>query len=120
MSEQEENEMSFLDHLEELRWRIVKSVIAILVFAVVMWFFKAWFIQNLFIAMTKPDFVSFQFICDYLNICLGVILIKFQSNKVGSQFSYALLMSYIGGFILAFFFVFYHSWRSLQPALVAI
>src|SRR5690554_8221757 len=98
MSEQEENEMSFLDHLEELRWRIVKSVIAILVFAVVMWFFKEWLIQNLFIAMTKPDFVSFQFMCDYLNICVGEIPIKFQSNKVGSQFSYALLMSFVGGF----------------------
>lgn len=119
MSEQEENEMSFLDHLEELRWRIVKSVIAILVFAVVMWFFKEWLIQNLFIAMTKPDFVSFQFMCDYLNICVGEIPIKFQSNKVGSQFSYALLMSFVGGFILAFPFVFYQMWGFVKPGLKA-
>jgi len=119
MSEQEENEMSFLDHLEELRWRIVRSVIAILILSVVMWFFKEWMIQNIFIAMTKPSFISFQFMCDYLNICIGDIPIKFQSNKVGSQFSYALLMSLVGGFILAFPYVFYQLWSFVKPGLKA-
>ena len=119
MSEQEEKEMSFLDHLEELRWRIVKSVIAILILSVVMWFFKEWMIQNLFIAMTKPDFISFQFMCDYLNICIGDIPIRFQSNKVGSQFSYALMMSLVGGFILAFPYVFYQLWSFVKPGLKA-
>ncbi|HZH87455.1 MAG TPA: twin-arginine translocase subunit TatC [Brumimicrobium sp.] len=117
MSEQEENQMSFLDHLEELRWRIVKSVIAIMVFTIVMWFFKEWMIQNIFIAMTKPDFISFQFMCDYLNICIGDIPIRFQSNKVGSQFSYALLMSLVGGFIIAFPYVFYQLWSFVKPGL---
>lgn|SRR5690554_206354 len=119
MSEQEENEMSFLDHLEELRWRIVRSVIAILVFAVVMWFFKEWIIQNLFISMTKPDFISFQFMCEHLNICIGEIPIKFQSNKVASQFSYALMLSVVGGFIVAFPFVFYQLWSFVKPGLKA-
>lgn len=114
---EEENDMSFLAHLEELRWRIVRSVIAVLIFAVVMWFFKEWIIQNIFIAMTKPNFISFQFMCDYLNICIGEIPIKFQSNKVGSQFSYALLMSIVGGFIIAFPYVFHQLWGFVKPGL---
>ncbi|RYM36009.1 twin-arginine translocase subunit TatC [Brumimicrobium glaciale] len=112
-----DNQMSFLAHLEELRWRIVKSVIAILVFAIVMWFFKEWIIQNIFISMTKPSFVSFRFMCEYLGICLEEIPIKFQSNKVGSQFSTALLMSFVGGFIIAFPIVFHQLWGFVKPGL---
>lgn len=109
--------MSFLDHLEELRWRIVKSVIAILVLAIGMWFVKGWVIENIFLSMTKPSFISFHYMCEYLNICIGDIPIQFQSNKVGSQFSYALLMSFVGGFILAFPFVFYQLWSFVKPGL---
>tara|TARA_B100000508_G_scaffold75230_1_gene58666 strand:- start:137538 stop:138332 length:795 start_codon:yes stop_codon:yes gene_type:complete len=112
-----EQDMSFLDHLEELRWRIVKSVIAILVFAIGMWFIKEWVINNIFISMTKPSFISFHYMCEYLDICIGDIPIKFQSNKVGSQFSYALMMSFVGGFILAFPFVFYQLWSFVKPGL---
>ncbi|MEX2485746.1 MAG: twin-arginine translocase subunit TatC, partial [Brumimicrobium sp.] len=64
MKEAEEQDMSFLDHLEELRWRIVKSAIAIVLFGVGVWFVKEWIIQNLFLAMTKTDFVSFRFMCE--------------------------------------------------------
>lgn len=112
-----EQDMSFLDHLEELRWRIVRSVIAILIFAVGMWFVKEWVITNIFISVTKPTFISFQYMCEYLNICIGEIPIQFQSNKVGSQFSYALLMSFVGGFILAFPYVFYQLWSFVKPGL---
>ncbi len=112
-----EQDMSFLDHLEELRWRIVKSVIAILVLAVAMWFVKEWVINNIFLSMTKPTFISFSYMCEYLNICIGEIPIKFQSNKVGAQFSYALLMSFVGGFILAFPFVFHQLWGFVKPGL---
>ncbi len=113
----EEQEMSFLDHLEELRWRIVKSVIAILVFAIGMWFVKEWVIDHVFLSMTKPSFTSFEYMCKYLNICIGDIPIEFQSNKVGAQFSYALLMSFVGGFIIAFPFVFFQLWSFVKPGL---
>ena len=116
MSEAEED-MSFLDHLEELRWRIIRSIIAILLLAVGMWFVKEWAINNIFISMTKPSFVSFHYMCEYLDICIGDIPIQFQSNKVGSQFSYALLMCFVGGFILAFPYVFYQLWSFVKPGL---
>jgi sec-independent protein translocase protein TatC len=113
----EEQDMSFLDHLEELRWRIVKSVIAILVFAIAMWFVKEWLINNLFIAMTKTDFISFQAMCSWFNICIGDIPVNFQSTKVGAQFTYALWMCVVGGFIVAFPFVFYQIWGFIKPGL---
>lgn len=117
MSKANEQDMSFLDHLEELRWRIVKSAIAIVLCGVGVWFVKEWIIQNLFLAMTKTDFVSFRFMCDYLGICINEIPVKFQSNKVGSQFTYALLLSLVGGFIAAFPFVFHQLWGFVKPGL---
>ncbi|MDX1652990.1 MAG: twin-arginine translocase subunit TatC [Brumimicrobium sp.] len=117
MSKGEEQDMSFLDHLEELRWRIVKSVIAILIFGVGVWFVKEWIIKHLFISMTKPDFISFRFMCNYLGICIDEIPVQFQSNKVGSQFTYALLLSLVGGFIVAFPYVFNQIWGFIKPGL---
>jgi sec-independent protein translocase protein TatC len=113
----EEQEMSFLDHLEELRWRIVKAVIAILVFAIAMWFVKEWIIDHVFIAMTKPDFISFRAMCSWFDICIGDIPVNFQSTKVGGQFTYALWMCFVGGFILAFPYVFYQIWAFIKPGL---
>ena len=109
--------MSFLDHLEELRWRIVKAVIAILIFAIAMWFVKEWVIQHIFIAMTKPNFISFRMMCEWFGICSDEIPVHFQSNKVGSQFTYALIMSFVGGFILAFPYVFNQIWGFIKPGL---
>lgn len=109
--------MSFLDHLEELRWRIVKSVIAILVFAIAMWFVKEWVINNIFIAMTKTDFISFQAMCNWFGICIGDIPVNFQSTKVGAQFTYALWMCFVGGFILSFPYVFHQIWGFIKPGL---
>lgn len=117
MSKANEQDMSFLDHLEELRWRIVKSAIAIVLCGVGVWFVKEWIIQNLFLAMTKTDFVSFRFMCDYLGICIEEIPVRFQSNKVGSQFTYALLLCLVGGFIAAFPFVFHQLWGFVKPGL---
>ena len=113
----EEKEMSFLDHLEELRWRLVRSVIAILVFAIAMWFVKEWVIQHLFIAMTKPDFISFRLLCQWFSICTDEIPVNFQSVKVGSQFTYALLLCFVGGFIAAFPYVFHQIWGFIKPGL---
>lgn len=115
--EDNQNDMSFIAHLEELRWRIIRSAIAILVFAIGMWFVKEWIINNLFLAMTKPDFISFRIMCDYLNICIGDIPIRFQSANVSSQFTYALMISLVGGFIVAFPYVFYQMWGFVKPGL---
>lgn len=109
--------MSFLDHLEELRWRIVKSAIVIVVFAVAIWIFQTWIMENLFLSMQKTDFFTFQFMCDYFNLCVDEIEIKNQSIEITGQFSYALMMSVMGGFVLAFPFTFYQIWSFVKPGL---
>lgn len=111
--------MSFLQHLEELRWRIVRSAVVILVFAITLWIFQEWIMETLFLSMRDPDFISFRLICEYFGICVDEIPIDFQSTEVTGQFSYALMMSIMGGVVLAFPFIFYQIWRFVKPGLKA-
>lgn len=117
MAEKNVDEMNFLQHLEELRWRIIRSVIAILIFAFFMWFIKDWVMENIFISMTKSDFISYTAMCKYFHLCLDQIPLQLQSNKVAAQFSYALFMCIVGGLILAFPYVFYQFWAFIKPGL---
>lgn len=115
---EEQNNMSFLQHLEELRWRLVRSVAVVLVVAIVLWWFQEWIMDNIFISMSKPDFITFRMFCKYGHILCGdSIPIDLQSTTVGGQFSYALMMSFLGGFVVAFPFVFYQLWAFVKPGL---
>jgi len=109
--------MSFLGHLEELRWRLVRIAIAVLVLGIVLWFFQTWIMDNLFLSMKNPDFITFQLMCKYFGICVHEIPVKMQSMTMTGQFSYALMMSALGGVVLAFPFIFYQIWSFVKPGL---
>lgn len=111
------NEMNFLDHLEELRWRLVRASIAVLIIGTGIWFFKTWLMENLFMSMRKADFISFRYFCKYLKVCIEDIPVDMQSTEVMGQFSYAINMSLMGGIVLAFPFVFYQFWSFVKPGL---
>lgn len=113
----EKEKMSFLDHLEELRWRIVKAAIAIVVLATVLWIFQEWIMDHLFLSMRNPDFITFKLMCDYFNICVDEVPVQLQSMTVSGQFSYALMMSIMGGVVLSFPFIFYQLWSFVKPGL---
>lgn len=110
--------MSFLQHLEELRWRLVRSVAVILVLSIVLWIYQEWIMDTFFLSMSRPDFVTFDFFCrNFTIMCSDEIPIDFQSTTVSGQFSYALMMSFMGGLVLAFPFVFYQLWSFVKPGL---
>lgn len=116
MSDQDKD-MPFLSHLEELRWRLVKSTIAILLFAVVIFIFIDWITNNIFLNMAKPDFPLYRFLCWSFDMCVDEIRINFQSTEVMSQFGTSLLVAFLGGFVLAFPYVFYQLWGFVKPGL---
>ena len=109
--------MSFLQHLEELRWRLVKSAIAVVVVARVIWYFQEIIMVNLFLSMKEKDFITFRLFCKYFGVCVADIPVKMQSMTVSGQFSYALMMSFMGGLVLAFPFIFYQLWSFVKPGL---
>jgi len=109
--------MSFLDHLEELRWRLMRSAVAVIIFAIVIWIYQKEIMENVFLIMVDPNFVTFKLLCEYLNVCIDKIPVNFQSMTLSGQFSYALMMSVMGGAVLAFPYIFYQLWSFVKPGL---
>jgi sec-independent protein translocase protein TatC len=110
-------QMSFLDHLEELRWRLMRSAVAVIIFAIVIWIYQKEIMENVFLIMVDPNFVTFKLLCEYLNVCIDKIPVNFQSMTLSGQFSYALMMSVMGGAVLAFPYIFYQLWSFVKPGL---
>ena len=117
MAEESTDNMSFLDHLEELRWRLVRSAIAILVVGVFIWIFKEWIIETMFLSMKDSNFITYQWFCKYFNVCIENIPIDMQSTEVMGQFSYAINMTIMGGIVIAFPYIFYQIWSFIKPGL---
>lgn len=114
---EDQKEMSFLDHLEELRWRLVRCAIAIVTLALVFWWFQEWIMNNIFLSMKEPSFITFRMMCDLFGICIESIPVKMQSTTMAGQFSYALMMSIIGAVVFAFPYIFYQIWSFVKPGL---
>lgn len=120
----EEKEMSFLDHLEELRWHIVRSVTAIVICMFVAFFFTKWIFTNIIFAPTQVDFITFKWLCKLGELtgavdtlCAKPFPFKIQSRYMTGQFTMQILSSFVIGFIIAFPYVFWEIWRFVKPGL---
>ena len=117
-------EMSFVDHLEELRWHIVRSLLAIMVFAVVIFTKIQWVFDNIIAGPINPNFISYKVICNISNsiglgntLCMQPINISMQTTTFGGQFFGSFSISFIGGLVLASPYIFWEFWRFIKPAL---
>lgn len=120
----DEKEMSFLDHLEELRWHLVRSAAAIVVFSIAAFLAKDFVWNVLIFGPTKSDFWTYQKLCqlsEFLNtplLCLGTdIPIDIQNRQITGQFTMHIKSSLIVGLILAFPYTFWEIWRFIKPGL---
>jgi len=120
----ENQEMSFVDHLEELRWHIIRSVIAILVMAVVIFINIRWVYENIIAGPINPNFVSYKALCDFSHwlhigdaLCMPPISVNMQTTTFGGQFISGISMAFIGAFIISFPYIFWEFWRFVKPAL---
>src|SRR5260370_35619372 len=119
----EEKEMSFLDHLEELRWHVVRSLIAIFTFMIVAFVLTPWIFDNIVFAVAKPSFPTFRFLCkigEFLHsdgFCVTAIPFKIQSRYMTGQFTMQFTASLVIGLIVAFPYVIWELWRFVRPGL---
>ena len=124
-SKQQSEQMSFLGHLEELRWRLVKSAISVIAVAVVIFIFTEPIVKTVFMNMKEADFITYKFLCDLghmigmgAGMCIETIQIKsIQSLDMTGQFNTNMYMALIGGLIVAFPFIFWQMWGFVRPAL---
>lgn len=95
----------------------MRSAIAVVIFAIVIWIYQKEIMENVFLIMVDPNFLTFRLLCEYLNVCIDKIPVNFQSMTLSGQFSYALMMSIMGGAVLAFPYIFYQLWSFVKPGL---
>lgn len=119
----EEKEMSFLDHLEELRWHLMRAAIAVVVLMVVLFINKDFVFDKLIFGPQRSDFITYRFFCYVGNalhipeLCFGQIPMKLISTTMSGQFTLHIWVSFVGGFILAFPYIFWEIWRFIKPGL---
>lgn len=116
--------MSFVDHLEELRWHIVRSLIAVLILAFIIFINIQWVFDNIIAGPINPDFVSYSFLCSISHklhlgeaLCLPPVSINMQTTTFGGQFLGSFTVAFIGGLIGAFPYICWEFWRFVRPAL---
>jgi len=116
--------MSFFEHFDELRGHVFKSAIAIAIGAVIITVYNNYIVKNILMGPIHSDFATYSLLCKISQklhlgstLCLSQIHIKMQSNAVSGQFGVYFNIILIGGFILAFPYVFWQFWQFIKPGL---
>jgi sec-independent protein translocase protein TatC len=120
----EKSEMTFIDHLEELRTHIIRSVLAILVMAGVIFVYRNWIFDNIIRGPINPNFISYRVLCQFSHwahmgdaLCMPPVQVTLITNTFGGQFLGAISVALVGGVIAAFPFIFWEFWKFVSPAL---
>ena len=118
--------MSFIDHLEALRWHIIRSGLVWLGAAIFIFVHVDWVFDNIIFAPAQSDFITYSGLCrlgHFFNLgdalCMPPINIQLQGNTISGPFMAAMSISMVGGMILAFPYLFWELWRFIKPALSA-
>jgi sec-independent protein translocase protein TatC len=122
----EKKDMSFLEHLEELRGRLVKSVAGIIVGIIVVVSFDQFVINEIIMGPRNLDFVSYRAWCQLSEmlglgdqLCFKTMNFSLQSTTMGGNFSAYILVCVIGGIVIAFPWIIYQLWSFIKPGLNA-
>lgn len=120
----EEGEMSFLEHLEVLRWHLVRSVTAIVVVGIAAFIAKGFIFDTLLLGPKKGDFWTYRMLCKASDkfglsdlLCITDIPFEIINISMAGQFTTHIVVSIIAGFIVAFPYVVYELWRFIKPGL---
>ena len=120
---EQEKEMSFWGHIGELRGHLIRSIIAIVIGAIIVGINVNWLMDNVFFGPTKNDFVTFKLINHYSREFVGydsIVLpdtFAVQQKKLFQQFNVMMAVSIFGGLVLAFPYIIWELWRFISPAL---
>ncbi len=123
-ADQSNAEMSFIDHLEALRWHLVRAVIAWMIVAIAIFIYIDWVFDNIIYAPARSSFVTYTALCDFSHkfhlgeaLCMPPVNIPLQGNTISGPFMSALSIAMVGGIIVAFPYLFWELWKFIRPAL---
>jgi len=116
-------EMSFLQHLEELRWHIIRSILAIVFFMIIAFIFKNILFNTIILGPKNPGFITNRLLCElgeYLKttaLCINTKPLNLISIKMSGQITTHITAAMVAGLILAFPVILWEFWQFFKPAL---
>ncbi len=120
----EEEEMSFIDHLEVLRWHIVRSVLAILTSAILFFIYIDEIFDVVIMGPTRNDFISYRAFCKLSHVlnmgdslCMPPMKLSLQVTSISGTFMSSITIAVVGGLLVALPYVFFEIWKFIKPAL---
>ena len=124
MTKKNVNDMSFLDHLEDLRWHLIRATIAILICGTVAFIFSDFIFDTIIFGPKRMSFPTYKWLCNISKLvgvestfCLDEFPFRIQNRTMSGQFSAHIWTSIYTGFIIAFPYVIYQFWKFLSPGL---
>ena len=119
--------MSFLDHLEDLRWHLIRITLSIVIAGSVAFIFSRWIFDVIIFGPKSMDFPTYKYLCKlstFMNVdstfCADEFPFSIQSRTMGGQFSADIWTSIYAGFIIAFPYIIYQLWKFISPGLLDI
>ena len=118
-----EAEMSFFDHLEALRWHLVRAAIAIVIFTGLAFYFYDFIFDTVIMGPAKPSFWTYRMLCklgDYLHrdgFCINKINISLLNTDMAGQFTLQINSGLLIGITAGFPYLLWEIWRFIKPAL---
>jgi sec-independent protein translocase protein TatC len=119
-----EKEMSFFDHIEELRWHIIRSVLVVMGIALVLFFMKDFVFTTIVFGPRNPDFITYRLVCQFSNaigmgdgLCFDPAPFNLITPDMGELFLTHMKISFLLGLVLAIPYVFWEIWRFVSPGL---
>lgn len=119
----ENNEMSFLEHLEELRWHLIRAFTVILLIAITAFLFRNIVFDQIILAPKNADFLTNRLLCllgekvSIPKLCINTTSFQLISIKMAGQFTMHITTSIFAGIIVGFPYLFWEFWRFIKPAL---
>ncbi len=119
----EEKEMSFLGHIGELRAHLIRSIIAIIIGALIIGFNINWIMDHIFFGPTRNDFLTFRVVNHFSREIIGHDSIHLPKDfpvrvqKLFQQFNVMMAVSVFGGMVMAFPYIVWELWKFISPAL---
>lgn len=120
----EEGEMSFLEHLEVLRWHLVRSVASIFIFGIIAFIAKSIVFDVILLGPKKGDFWTYRMLCKASEkfglsdlLCITDIPFELINISMAGQFTTHIVVSIIVGFIISFPYIIFEIWRFIKPGL---
>ena len=119
----EDKDMSFFGHIGELRGHLIRSILAIVIAAVVVGFNINWIMDHIFFGPTRNDFPTFKLVNEFSQWVLGEDSITLPDEfpvrvqRLYQQFNVMMAVSIFGGLVAAFPYIVWELWRFISPAL---